>query len=285
MFSESLFAGIKRVLLPVRYREGDRLLVQSIEAHILDRLKAGTNISVTLMCVTSPGEENKGMEFLARIAKVFGDTNIKKRSVSGSDASLLILDEASRDYDLLVLGAPQTHGDHDMLFSPVIDQLVRLAPCPTMVVHGNVGDPDWNPAKILVPTNGTSAGKLAAEVAFSIASEDKDDVVTVLTVVKEYQDDWHMQTGMKWGRRFVSARQIVGELREMGEVLGVKTRTLIRGSDDVVRNILETAGDEKIDLIVLGTDIRPGSQRLFLGPTVERLLRQSKCPVIVVNAS
>ncbi|MDH5655205.1 MAG: universal stress protein, partial [Spirochaetia bacterium] len=285
IFSKSLFAGVKRVLLPVRFREGSGLLVQSIEAHILDRLKAGTDMSVTLMCVTAPGNEVKGNEFLSRIEKVFGEKNIKKKSVGGNDALKLILEEAGKDYDLLILGAPQIRDDHEMLFSPIIDQMVRSSPCPTMVVQGHIQDPDWNPERILVPTNGAAAGKIAAEVAFAIASEEKDDVVTILNIVKEYPDDWMMQTGIKWGRRFVSARQIVSELRNMGEALGVNTRSLIKGSEDVVRSILQATRDEEIDLVIIGTDIRPGSQGLFLGPTVERILRQSECPVIVVNAS
>jgi nucleotide-binding universal stress UspA family protein len=40
-----------------------------------------------------------------------------------------------------------------------------------------------------------------------------------------------------------------------------------------------------IDLVVLGTDLRPASDRLFLGPKVERVLNNSPCPVVVMNAS
>jgi nucleotide-binding universal stress UspA family protein len=47
--------------------------------------------------------------------------------------------------------------------------------------------------------------------------------------------------------------------------------------------LLEVAAAEATDLILLGTDLRPGSERLFLGPRVERILGSAPCPVVVVN--
>lgn len=38
----------------------------------------------------------------------------------------------------------------------------------------------------------------------------------------------------------------------------------------------------RVDLVPLGTDVRPGG-RLFLGPSVERVLKHCRASVIVVN--
>ena len=56
----------------------------------------------------------------------------------------------------------------------------------------------------------------------------------------------------------------------------------VRDAEDV---ILRFARESSIDLVVLGTDVRPGSDRLFLGPRVERILDGLRCPALVVNAS
>jgi nucleotide-binding universal stress UspA family protein len=40
---------------------------------------------------------------------------------------------------------------------------------------------------------------------------------------------------------------------------------------------------EGYDLLILKTRVRIGSDRLFLGPRVERLLELAPCPVIVLN--
>jgi nucleotide-binding universal stress UspA family protein len=47
--------------------------------------------------------------------------------------------------------------------------------------------------------------------------------------------------------------------------------------------ILDVAKKDSIDLIILGTDLRIGTQRLFLGPKVERILNHAACPVVVIN--
>jgi nucleotide-binding universal stress UspA family protein len=39
-----------------------------------------------------------------------------------------------------------------------------------------------------------------------------------------------------------------------------------------------------MDLIILGTNIRAGTERLYMGSRVERILNQAHCPVIVVNS-
>ena len=79
-------------------------------------------------------------------------------------------------------------------------------------------------------------------------------------------------------------RQMVTELQELGEVQGVRTRGDIQVGTDPETIILNTALEQNMDLIILGTDVRPGSSRLFLGPRVERILKNASCPVIVFNS-
>lgn len=80
------------------------------------------------------------------------------------------------------------------------------------------------------------------------------------------------------------AHQIVEELREVGELQGVLTVADVRTGPNPETVILDVASKERMDLIILGTDIRPGSDRLFLGPRVERILNSAPCPVIVINS-
>ena len=84
-------------------------------------------------------------------------------------------------------------------------------------------------------------------------------------------------------RELVARRQIVRAMAERGEAQGARVRAVVEtGEAETV--IVETARQEGADLIVLGTDVRPGTDRLFLGPRVERILRDAPCPVVVVNA-
>jgi nucleotide-binding universal stress UspA family protein len=49
--------------------------------------------------------------------------------------------------------------------------------------------------------------------------------------------------------------------------------------------ILETAGDEQVSLIVLGTHGRTGLAHTIMGSVAERVVRLAPCPVLTVHAS
>ncbi|HEX3035746.1 MAG TPA: universal stress protein [Thermodesulfobacteriota bacterium] len=279
---ESVIANIHRVLLPVRQREEVGGPIQIIEAHVLEKMGAKTDLSVTLLNVTKPGDKAKGTEFLNKLSEIFTQKELVKKVVEGDNPTEVILDEAKKDYDLLVLGASGQKKGTDILFTPLVDYLVRLSPCATMVVHGQRVLETWSPKRILVPTNGTAAARNAAEVGFTLASSGDEEVV-ILNVVVGDESPWHHASQSSTRQQLGIAHQIVEELRELGELHGVLTMTDVRTGPDPETVILEVAEKERIDLVILGTNIRAGSDRLFLGPGVERILENAPCPVIVIN--
>ncbi|HEX8298086.1 MAG TPA: universal stress protein, partial [Rubricoccaceae bacterium] len=202
------------------------------------------------------------------------------------------------------------------LFSAVMDDLIRLAPCPTVIVQSG-GERPWPPRRILVPTNGSAAARHAAEVAFTLATEPGEEV-TVLTVVSSDgasiadqppapppgrlrrqlarllgRDADSMPTDLPDApepamvateRADDARRQIAEALAERGRAAGAAATALVaEGTPEAV--IIEMARTGDYDLIVMGTDVKPGPDRLFLGPRVEHILRGAPCPVVIVNAS
>lgn len=111
----------------------------------------------------------------------------------------LVLAEAEKGYDLLVLsstGPPSERGS--TLFGGGVDDLVRDAPCPVLIVRtagaGADGDEsedaDSNDEsdpldlrRILLPVTGADTDRHAAEIAFALAA-DRDMVVDVVHVVR-----------------------------------------------------------------------------------------------------
>jgi nucleotide-binding universal stress UspA family protein len=68
--------------------------------------------------------------------------------------------------------------------------------------------------------------------------------------------------------------------------LGQKTRAESRLVESLpVPAILDTAEQEKADLIVMGTHGRSGLSRLMLGSVAERVLRETHVPVLTVRQS
>ncbi|MFO7678879.1 MAG: universal stress protein, partial [Chloroflexota bacterium] len=282
--SGSLVANIHRVLLPVRQRELNNGAVQTIEAHVLDKIGAKTALSLTLLNVAQPGKRSSGIEFLNELAPYFSQRELLRKAVENTEPEKAILEEARKDYDLMVFGASEERTDSDIVFTHLVDHLVRFARCPTIVIRGQRVQPDWNPRRILVPTNGSRAARNAAELGFALASEDEDEIF-ILHVVADDTSDYFLDTESKMLENELDiGRQVVNELRELGQLQGVHTSADIRVGNIPEAIILDFAREQKMDLIILGTDVRPGSSRLFLGPRVERILKNAHCPVIVFNS-
>jgi nucleotide-binding universal stress UspA family protein len=277
----SFLSSIHRILLPIRFRESisDQYVA---EAKILERLSQRREIALTLLTAIKPGDRDEGLEFLARVRELFPQKHLTVRVAEGTSPSELILTEAEKGYDLVILGATQDSNTR-VLFNPMVDYLLRVSPSPTMVIKSYPMPPNWQLRRLLVPTNGAMAARRAAEIAFALA-KDPTDEVTILNVTAQEPSPFDAD-GSGFRRQMNSAHGIVDELRSLGEAQKVRVASEVRVGSSPEAAILELAREQKIDLILLGTDLRPGSSRLFLGPRVERILNNAPCPVLVVNAS
>ncbi len=293
----NLVANMHRVLVPVRLRPDARIsAIQQIEAQLLRLLGGQRGLSVTLMTIANQDNRAQATEFLNELSGLFSGLQINHRVVISNDAASAILDEAGRGYDLLVMGAPQEGSRTDVLFTPLVDLLVRMAPCPTMVIHSQELPNNWTPQTILVPTNGSVAARRAAEVGFALAvgapqigaADDTNGAilvptVRVLNVVEEDNTHETMLATHQSRRQTVIAHQIVNELATLGESFDAKVVPDVISGNDYVQVILDQARKLTSDLIILGISVRTGSHRLYLGPRVERVLSDAPCPVIIIN--
>lgn len=271
----SLVAGIRRVLLPIRPRSGldsPAAGAQTIEARLLSRLARHHGVAVTLFSVG--GRDSH--EFLSQIEPLFSRAEVTKRVVESDQPTAAILNEARRDYDLVVLGAREVDSTAEALFGGVVDEVVRLVDLPSLVVRGDSIGPGWKPRRIVVPTDGTLNSRRAAEFAYAIAGHDA--VVTVINVVSK-----EAVGSERTANRLEIGRQLTESLRQLGESMGIVTETEVRMGPEPEEAILEAARRIDADLVVLGTGVRAVSTRLFLGPRVERILAACPCPVVVFN--
>ena len=285
LLKDNILNRIHRVLLPVRRRETSLASPSKlIEARILERLGRKTSLSVTLFTISDETEKQESQKFLNTLGEFFTKFPVNKKVIASKKTLESILDEVKKDYDLLIVGATERNKNSDMLFNPIVDNLVRLAPCPSIVVQSSNVSEDWRPSRILVPTNGSLAAKRAAEVAFGIAYHEHDQV-HILNVVesKDGYSSLDIEGSLK-ERRLTFAHQTVEELKKLGESLNVNTFTEIEVGEEPDTVILQMSSENKFDLVILGTDIRPGTDKLYLGPRVERILNNCTCPVLIVNS-
>lgn len=268
--SSSFLGEIRRVLVPIRPRPSDVTETRELQIAILNRLASLRPMTITLLAVVPSKEKAEASRHLAELAGLFVSTQVSTRVVTGDDAVAAILAEAERDFDLMVLGTPADSAGTDNLFGPFIDDLVKLSPCPTLLVRGSRAEHALR--RIVVPTNGTSASRRAAQLAFAIADQDTE------------VEGLHVVTPSTSGRGRDLAADITAELEVVGDAMGKAPRTTVRHHGTADGGILGFIDETKPDLIILGTSVRAGTSRLHLGPRVEHLVRSAPCPVVVFNS-
>ncbi|HEY5890226.1 MAG TPA: cation:proton antiporter [Acidimicrobiia bacterium] len=271
---DSFVGEIRRILVPVRGGPEPVGFTRGMQATILKRISKNQEMAITLFAASPTQERQETARYLSKIESLFG-RDVVSRVVVSDDPVAAILEEA-KGYDLMVLGTPAPGAPEESLFGPVIDDLVKLAPCATLIVRGGEGvGSDWKPNHVLVPTNGTQSAKRAAEMAFAIARRG-DDVRLIHVVSAAY------------GRpsREMLGAEVTAELEVVGQAMGQAAySTEVRHAIDAETGILAAIEETRPDLLVLGTSVRAGSTRLHLGPRVEHLVRHAPCPVIIVNSA
>jgi len=282
LHKDNFMSSVHRILLPVRKR--DDFEKKLIEAKIIKKLAQNRELDLTLLTITDAQNKNDCALFLDELAKLFTNISVTKKVIVSSNAIESILDEASKSYNLILIGATEKDKKSKMIFNPVVDNIVRLSSCPSIVVQSGFHSDSWQPDRILVPTNGSLAARRAAQVAFALASDISQEV-HILKVIEEKEDIYNLDMeGSIKERQFTFAYQITEELKKLGESLSVNTFSEVEIGTDTESVILEMAKEKNFDLIVLGTDIRPGSEKLYIGPRVERVLNNAPCPVLLVNS-
>lgn len=204
---------------------------------------------------------------------------VEVKVATGARALDEVLHEAKQGYDLIAMAVDSADRNDDLLFGPVIDRVVREAPCATLVLRAPRQEKKRAIARILVPTTGTEYGRRAAEAASLLAQGAKASL-TILHVVTTDEPE----TGDVLDP--IRAREIAEELVEeqagIARKLGAEATTRIIEGPSPENAILSLTERDEYDLVVLGSSARSVRQRAYLGRRAEALLRSSSCAVAVV---
>jgi nucleotide-binding universal stress UspA family protein len=78
-------------------------------------------------------------------------------------------------------------------------------------------------------------------------------------------------------------RQLLGRLRRLGLSPAIELRTIVRVSRQVWQGIVETARDERADLILLGWKGWTASQDAIFSRTIDQAVKNAPCDIAVVS--
>lgn len=136
--------------------------------------------------------------------------------------------------------------------------------------------------KILIATDGSEPSHKAAEQAVRLASALGAELVaiTVETLAESYFCPPNVVEHMEQALERQS-RQFLSEIAEMAKASNVPCRTKRVLHAAPFQAILDTAGAETCDLIVMGSHGRSGIEALVLGSVTQKVLAHATIPVLV----
>ena len=273
---------INSVFHPTDFSEGDEVAF----AHSL-KIAHALRAELCLMHVREPMEKSYWADFphvrdtlkrwnvdadrAEEELKAGGLDNFKVE-VSGSDPVKTILDFIGQHcFDLIVLATHQRQGFDRWLHRNLAEKIARRSGEMTLFVPRD-GDGfvsretgELKLRRILVPVNLLPHPQAAIDAAVALV-EALDAPALELTTVHFAHDDTDEEPRFKMPD-------------EMGWLCQHMTR-----SGDPVQGILEAAQEVEPDLIVMATAGHQGFLDMIRGNSTERVLRESPCPLLAVQA-
>jgi nucleotide-binding universal stress UspA family protein len=145
--------------------------------------------------------------------------------------------------------------------------------------------------KILLATDGSTFSEAATQfVASQFRAEGAE--VRVLQVVEplvfstppQMAPGYAPEMAERLQGRLKQAKEVVARTAESVRRAGFKTDSLV-AEKEIRTGILDTAGDWRADLIVLGSHGEKGLRKFLLGSVAEFVARHAHCSVLVVRAA
>jgi nucleotide-binding universal stress UspA family protein len=191
--------------------------------------------------------------------------------------------------DLIAVGMHE-HGDvkHSLL-GGTADSLVRLAPCPVLVLRDGApaGPTDGRAAgpgrpRLLVPVDFSARAEQAIVYATTLAGRLRGTVSLVYILDAQDVDDAMALSGGDVSQMSSDAVARLEAMLERTIPLAVRGAAYVRRGVPFAQ-IVAAAGVDQADLLVLTTHGRTGLAHLLLGSTAERVIHHASAPVLVVR--
>ncbi|MCI0183503.1 cation:proton antiporter [Sulfoacidibacillus ferrooxidans] len=278
----SFLYGIQKMLVPIR--DGRYAMMA---AQVASHLAGERGMDATALHVRSSRDRTAqgATDTNTTITPTSTQVSWSMREISDADGvAKAILEEAKKDYDLLILGAsarPSLTG----LFGQVVDNIVQSAPCPTWVWRipqqmTAIGDPQ----RILLPTTGVLGDRRVAELALAIA-RDTGATLIVLHVVNAYPltDPFGVSVSdqIHWETAHAEAAMQFMEGLAQGVTVPIE-RKVMYSRGNAGDAITKFAIEQHCDMILLHAEQRFSGGELYCGNTVEQVLHVSDRPVAIL---
>lgn len=199
------------------------------------------------------------------------------------DPPAVIIDVASgKKADLIVLGTYGRKGLNRLLMGSVTSHVIVNSPTDVLVVKKPCTQCTGTYGSILVPFDNSEFSKKALKRACDLSKLDGAEI-TALYVIPRYEEmvEFFMTASIEKSLRR-EAQKIVTSAEELASAEGVSIATLVE-QGNAGDKIVETAGRQGNDLIVMGTCGWRGMNKAIMGSSTERVITHAACPILVVR--
>lgn len=300
---------IERILCPVDYSEfSERALIRAV------RLARWFGASLTVVHVLPPNawfiaadagiayvavpdgqlreiraEEMKALERF--VAPYRGEGFATHTRLLDGDPSRAIREAAVElPADLLVMGTHGRSGFEHLFLGSVTEKVLGRAPCPVLTVGGVPSSQIEGPSfgRIVCALDLTEASARTIEVALSLAEEGQARL-TLVHVLEGLPDSAGAPPHFRLPDVGPLRRQLLEEAEDrLHERVPTEAREFCSVSERVEegkpwRVVLRVAEETGAELIVMGVHSRGALDRAFFGSTASHVVRQARCPVLVVR--
>lgn len=217
--------------------------------------------------------------------------SIKTAVIKEHPASVGIAKYAkSKEIDLIVIGTHGRTGISEWLFGSTTEKLLRIAPCPVLTIGPAAAqEPEREVFNhVLFPFDFSPASRHALHYACAFART-HEGKLTLLHVIelRKVPKSYPVDEAVLSASSETLQRRIQDEMRL--EVTNMFAGECPGNVEFVVRDgkpykeIVEYAGAEKANLVVIGNTGINETHGHKLGSTAENVVPRAKCPVLVVN--
>ncbi len=210
----------------------------------------------------------------------------------GQAANELTSVAEEKHIDLVISATHGRSGLTRLILGSVTERIMHTLPCPLLVVHSSEKDStafdgeEFRFKRILVGCDFSSDSSLAFEYALSLAQEFQSELHLIHVIEPNmYEDLFELPIEAEDDSLEFMSGRIDEKLKNMvpeGVVnwCTLKTSPLLGRAHE---ELISYAEANDIDLIVLGVRGHGLVEKLFVGSTTDRVVRQAKCPVLCVR--
>ena len=179
-----------------------------------------------------------------------------------------------------------THGREGIsryLLGSVTEKVVRLSSVPVLAARMQPDEQLAFPYEdILIPTDGSTGATRAAEHGLALASA-LDATVHALSVVDDAALGLDVRSTTSSETGEAVAKNSIEDLVSRAEEYDIGDIVRHIGHGSPVEGILTSVDANDIDVVVMGTTGRRGTDRILLGSVAEKTVRSAPVPVITAR--